>query len=90
MKSINQIDDKIKKCRVKEVIALSDKNELDFYDQKIGNTYDGIIETRKDGKRMVITSNYIPVMIDTKLENNTKVRIKINSIENNIVVGEII
>ena len=86
----NQIDDKIKKCRVKEVIALSDKNELDFYDQKIGNTYDGIIETRKDGKRMVITSNYIPVMIDTKLENNTKVRIKINSIENNIVVGEII
>ena len=44
----NQIDGNIKKCRVKEVISFSDKSELAFYKSKIGNTYNGIIETRKD------------------------------------------
>lgn len=86
----NQVDGNIKKCRVKEVIALSDKYELDFYKQKIGNTYDGIIETRKDGKKIVITSNYIPVEVTTKLENNTKVNVKINKVNNIEIKGEII
>ena len=86
----NQVDGNIKKCRVKEVIALSDKYEIDFYKQKIGNTYDGIIETRKDNKKIVITSNYIPVEISTKLENNTKVIVKINKVNNNEIKGEII
>lgn len=86
----NQVDGNIKKCRVKEVIALSDKYELAFYKQKIGNTYDGIIETRKDNKKIVITSNYIPVEVSTKLDNNTKVNVKIIEVNNNVIKGEII
>lgn len=86
----NQIDGNTKKCRVKEVINISDKSELAFYKQKIGNIYDGIIETRKDGKKIVITTNYIPVEVVTDLSNNEKVKVKITKIENNKVKGDII
>ena len=86
----NQIDGNIKKCRVKEVINLSDKNELAFYKSKIGNTYNGIIETRKDGKKIVITSNYIPVEVITDLENNTPVTLKINKVNQDEIIGDII
>jgi len=86
----NQIDGNIKKCRVKEVLSLSDKYELEYYSKFINKEYDGIIETRKDGKKIVITTNYIPVEVTTNLENNTKVNIKINKIENTNIYGEII
>ena len=86
----NQVDGNIKKCRVKEVLSLSDKYELAFYKQKIGNTYNGIIETRKDGKKIVITSNYIPVEVETNLENNSIVNIKLHTVNENEIKGEII
>ncbi len=85
----NQIDGITKKCRVKEVIDLSNKYEIDFYRQKINNIYDGVIETRKD-KKVVITTNYIPVIINTDLENNTKVNIKITKVTDSLVLGEIL
>ena len=86
----NQIDGITKKCRVKEVITLSDKFETAFYKQKVGNIYDGIIETRKDGKKVVITTNYIPVEIATNLDNNQRVTVKITSVTNDIIKGDII
>ena len=86
----NHIDGIIKKCRVREVISLSDKYELDYYKSKVGNTYNGIIETRHDGKKIVITSNYIPVEVSTELDNNTKVEVKILNVDNNKIIGEII
>ena len=86
----NQIDGNTKKCRVREVINLSNKFEIEFYKQKIGNTYDGIIETRKDGKKIVITTNYIPIEIDTNLENNTYVKIKLTNVTETKIKGNII
>ena len=86
----NHIDGNIKKCRVKEVLMLSDKYELEFYQKNIGKEYDGIVETRKDGKKIVITTNYIPVEIEDNLENNTIVDVKINKIVNDNIYGEII
>ena len=85
----NQIDGITKKCRVKEVINMSNKNEIDFYKQKIGNIYDGIIETRKDNKKIVITTNYIPVEIKTNKENNNIVKVKITKVTDSLVLGEI-
>ena len=85
----NQIDGITKKCRVKEVINLSNKFEIDFYKQKINNIYDGVIETRKD-KKVVITTNYIPVIINTDLENNTKVNIKITKVTDSLVFGKLL
>ena len=84
----NQIDGNIKKCRVKEVLLLSEKYELEFYNKNINKEFDGIVETRKDNKKIVITSNYIPVEIETNLENNTKVNIKITKISNNKIIGK--
>lgn len=86
----NQVDGTVKKCRVKEVIMLSDNGEVEFYESKIGNTYDGIVETRKDGKKIVITTNYIPVMINEEVENNTKVIIKIEKLSNGNVIGKLL
>lgn len=87
---LNQVDGNIKKCRVREIINMSDNFEASFYKSKIGNIYDGIIETRKDGKKIVITSNYIPVEISNKYENNTIVKVKIKNVDNISVTGEII
>lgn len=83
-----QVDGNIKKCRVKEVLNLSDKYEEDFYKSKIHNTYSGIIETRKDGKKVVITTNYIPVVIDTDKQNNEIVNVTITSVDS-LVHGQI-
>lgn len=80
----NQIDGITKKCRVKEILALSDKYETEYYQSNINLEYDGIIETRKDNKKVVITSNYIPVEISTNKSNNTIVNIKITNIDENV------
>ena len=85
----NHIDGITKKCRVNEVLKLSDEYELSFYKEKISKIYDGIIETRKDNKKIVISSNYIPIEVDTKLANNTIVKVKITKIENNNIKGKI-
>lgn len=87
----NQVDGNIKKCRVKEVLMLSNSFEEEYYKSKIGNNYDGIVEDRKDGKKVVVTSNYIPVVIDDKeVLANTIVDVKIKEVKNGIVFGEII
>ncbi len=86
----NHIDGLTKKCRVREVLNLSDTYEKDFYEKHLNKEYDGIIETRKDNKKIVITSNYIPVEVETNLENNTKVNIKITKISDNKIMGKII
>lgn len=86
----NQIDGNIKKCRAKEVINLSDKNEEAFYKSKIGNIYDGIIENRKDGKNIVITTNYIPVEVSDTIPSNRIVKLKITDVSNGRVIGELV
>ena len=86
----NQIDGITKKCRVREVLSLSNQYELEYYQKNINKEFDGIIETRKDNKKIVVTSNYIPVEIESNLENNTKVNIKITNISNSKIIGKII
>lgn len=85
----NQVDGNIKKCRVKEVLALSNKYEESFYKSKIGANYDGLIETRKDGKKIVITTNYIPVEVTTDLSNNEIVNLTIDEVNGLRVLGKI-
>lgn len=84
----NQIDGVVKKCRTKEVIALSEKYEQMFYQSKIGKNYDGIVETRKDGKKIIITTNYIPVELHEKITNNEKVKLQIISASLNKIIGK--
>jgi len=86
----NQIPNDIKKCRVREVLHLSSTFETNYYQENLNKVFDGIIETRKDQKKIVITSNYIPVEVTTDLPNNSQVTIKITSVNNLTIKGEII
>ena len=86
----NHLDNQIKKCRVRNVLLLSDKYELEYYKNNINKEFDGIVETRKDDKKIVLTSNYIPVEIEDNLENNTKVNIKITEINDSKIIGKVI
>ena len=87
----NQIDGNIKKCRSREIISMSDRFEKIYYKSKIGNVYDGIVETRSDGKKIVVTTNYIPVLIDEDLNliNNTKVNVEIIKVLDDKILGKL-
>ena len=87
----NQVDGNIKKRRVREVLELSNKTELEFYKKYIGSTLEGITELRKDGSVIVHTSNFIPIKITDIKSNNEIVNVKIINInEDGEVIGKII
>ena len=65
----NQIPGNIKKERVHKVLEISNKYELEFYKNKINKEYEVVTEIRKNGVCIGYTSNYIPVIIDKKLNN---------------------
>lgn len=76
----NQVPGDIKKQRVHKVLEISNKYELEFYKKNINKEYEVITELRKNGICVGFTSNYIPVIIDEKLENEI-INIKINKVE---------
>lgn len=86
----NQIDETIKRKRVKTVLELSDELEQDFYQSKLNETEEVIIEQTKDGKSYGYTSNYIKVEIDSPLKPNEVISVKINKVNNKKVTGKII
>lgn len=86
----NQIDETIKRKRVKTVLELSDQLEQDFYQSKLNETEEVIIEQTKDGKSYGYTSNYIKVEIDSPLKPNEVISVKINKVNNKKVTGKII
>ena len=87
----NQINGLVKKERVRQVLDLSKQQEKEYYNNYIGKVLEGIVEVHKDGKVIVLTSNYISVIIDTKLESNTIVKVKIDRIDDeNQVYGSIV
>lgn len=72
----NQVDGITKKERVHKVLEISDKYELEFYKSKINNTYEVVTELKKNNTCIGHTTNYIPVILDKKL-NNEIVNVKI-------------
>ena len=87
----NQIDNSIKKKRVRVVLDKSLKYENTYYKKFIGTIMDGVSEVRDDGKVIVHTSNFIPVNVTCNVDNNIIVKIKIVSVDNdNVVYGEVV
>ena len=86
----NQVDGNIKKERVKKVIELSNKMEEEYYKNSIGKIYEGVTEVRGDGKVVVHTSNFIPVILNSNTGNNEVVKVKITKVDKLNVYGEII
>ena len=82
----NQVDGLVKKKRVREVLDLSNRYEREYYLSYVGEVLDGLVEVHKDGRVIVLTSNYIPVIVDSKLESNDVVRVKIDRVDEKIQV----
>ncbi|MBR3161485.1 MAG: tRNA (N(6)-L-threonylcarbamoyladenosine(37)-C(2))-methylthiotransferase MtaB [Bacilli bacterium] len=86
----NQVSGVIKKNRVKKVLELSSIFEYNYYRQFIGCVFEGVSEVRHDGRLIVHTTNFVPVLLDEKLLNNQIVTIKVVKVDKkNIVYGKI-
>lgn len=87
----NQVDGNIKKKRVREVLELSKCQEHEYYLKYKGKILEGLTEVHKDGKVVVLTSNYISVIVDDEVDSNMVVKVRIDNIDdNNIVRGKIV
>lgn len=87
----DQIDGVTKKNRVKQVLQLSLEQERKFYQKYIGKVLEGLTEVHRDGKIVVLTSNYISVLVDGNYQNNQVVSVLIENVdEDNKVYGKII
>ena len=60
----NQVDDKVKKMRVKKLMELSDKLEKEYYDKFKGKNLDILIEECDNNVSIGHTSNYLMVTLN--------------------------
>lgn len=87
----NQVDGNIKKKRVSRVLELSNSYEYQYYNKYIDMVMDGVSELKDDGTSVVHTSNFVPVIIKDKINNNSIVKVKINKVDSdNKVYGNIV
>lgn len=78
----NQIDEAIKKQRVKTLTELSKKLELDYFNKFVGKEIEFIPETYKDGYLIGHTGNYLLIKtLGCKELLNEIVKIKIDKVE---------
>ena len=85
-----QVSPEDKKRRVHEIISLSNETELSFYKESVNKVFDGVIEIHDYDIVMVHTTNFIPILVEEKIPNNTIVKVKITKIDNNRVYGQIL
>ena len=87
----NQVNGLVKKNRVRQVLQLSFEQEKAYYQGYIGKVLEGLVEVHKDGKVIVLTSNYISVIVDNKLDSNKKVSVRIEKVDDdNLVYGTLV
>ncbi len=86
----NQIEKKVKHERSKELNALSLELENVYAKKFIGKTLKVLIEEEKDGYFMGHTSNYLKVIVKGDLRINEIVPVEIVSVNNNIIVGNLL
>jgi len=75
----NQVPGDIKKERVHKVLELSNKYELEYYQNNLNKEYEVVTELRKNGSCIGYTSNYIPVILEGQY-NNKILNVKIEKI----------
>ena len=85
-----QVSPEVKKDRVHTILKLSNKYEYNYYESKIGKVYDGVVEVHSNGIILVHTSNFIPVIINDKVEEGSIVNVKIEKVYNLKVYGRIV
>lgn len=84
----NQIDEQVKKDRVRRLIEVDTKLEYDYLDKHIGEIVDVLIETN-DGISSGHTGNNLKVIINKELKHNEIYKVKILRREYNYLIGEV-
>lgn len=75
---MKQVNDSVKKIRVKKILELSNELEYKYYNKFINSTLPVLIEEVKEDYSVGHTDNYIKVLIDMRLKNNYFYNIKLN------------
>lgn len=87
----DQVDVVVKRRRVKEVLQLSFLQEQEYYQKWVGTILDGITERRRDGRVVVLTSNYLSIIVDSELDNNQIVSVMVERVdEENQIFGSVV
>lgn len=84
------ISPEVKKKRVRKILEISDYFENRYYKESIGKVYDGVVEVHDNGTIVVHTSNFIPVIINDKVDNNSVVKVEIIKVDGKIVYGKVV
>ena len=85
-----QVSPEIKKERVHRIIELSNNSENRYYESKIGKIYNGVVEHHNNGLVVVHTSNFIPIIINDKFNNNEIVNVQIERVDGLNVYGKVV
>lgn len=86
----NQVDEGIKKERVKELIKISSELEKEYISSFINKEVDVLIEGFDIYTSWGHTTNYIKVIIDSKVNSNTIVKVKIIKRNGLELIGHIV
>ena len=85
----NQLDNKTKKDRARKLIELSNELEEAYNQKFLGRNMDVLVEEYKDSCSIGHTSNYLKVIIETKVPTNEFYNVKITKTSSSEVTGKI-
>jgi len=85
----NQVDERIKKERVNELIKISNELEEKYLDKFIGKAVEVLIETNDNSISSGHTGNYLKVLINEDLPKNSLVNVYIAKKIDNYLEGEV-
>ena len=85
--TMKQVNDSIKKERVHKILELSNNLENEYYNKFINKNLDVLIEEVRDNKSIGHTDNYIKVIIESVIEHNNIVNVRINEVVKTNVKG---
>jgi len=88
---LSEVNGLVKRLRVRQVLEISSEYERKYYESYIGNVLEGLVEVHKDGKVIVLTSNYISVIVDDIIDSNMVVKVRIDRVDDyNNVYGSLV
>ncbi len=89
-KMVEQVRPEVKKERVHKILELSNDSENKYYESMVGKIFNGVAEHHNNGLIVVHTSNFIPVIIEDKVDNNEVVDVQIEKVDGLNVYGKIV
>ena len=85
----NQIDEHIKKERVKKLIDLSNELEHNYLERHLNQVVEVLFETCNNDISSGHTDNYLMVKVNKEIKSNTLVKVKVKRIKDNYLEGEV-